>query len=401
MSGRGAKGGVDLVGAGDMIGSAVQSFGPGKGAIRVASWPRTSQPYVDLFYRALEPYGIHVVHDLRIDVNELRSYAQSLDAVHIHWPESIWRYRGSAIPWRLRHFASLRGIDAFRRYLRLARRFGVRILWTVHNIEHHEGSNLVDRCGYLLLARHADLVICHSNWCRDEVLARYGRKPETTIVMPHGNYDGVFPRASHRESTLARIGLPTNSRTLLCFGLIRSYKGFDLAIEAVRQLGDGYQLIIAGQALSTRYGERLFDEARHLRNVRLIMERVDDQQLADLVHASDCVLLPYRQVTGSGVLLTALTLERAVIVSDLPYFREVLSREPDAGVLFPPSDAHGLTRAVETFFELPLGRRIAAARSLADRFDWADVTKPVVAWLRREFATLAHTPTHEALNPPR
>ena len=77
-----------------------------------------------------------------------------------------------------------------------------------------------------------------------------------------------------------------------------------------------------------------------------LQQELHDVDLANLLHAADCVVLPYLEIVGSGALAACLTLARGVVVSDLPYFRESLAREPDAGVFFRPGDAPGLAAAV-------------------------------------------------------
>ena len=354
----------------------------GDSPIRIASWPFAgTNHYIELFYRALEPYGVRLIRGLRIEDAFLRDHAGEFDAIHIQWiPEDMWRGRGIGVAGRLY------GVAGLWRYLALAKSLGLRILWTVHDIEHLEGGGLADRCGYRLLARCADLCICHSEWCRQQLLDRYGGRASATFVIPIGNYDGVFPPPQDRQNTLARLRLHEGRRTLLCHGLVRPYKGFDLAIEAVGRLGPDYQLIVAGNPQDSWWRERLRTLAAGSPNVALVLERLDDQTISDLADLADCFLLPYRHITGSGALLTALTFERGVVASDLPYFRETLSPEPEAGVLFAPGHVEALAAASRAFFAIPLNRRCAASRRLADRYAWTQAITPIARWLQREFS---------------
>ena len=103
--------------------------------------------------------------------------------------------------------------------------------------------------------------------------------------------------------------------------------------------------------------------------------------VADLLHTADCVLFPYRKITGSGALAAAQTFGRGVVVSDLPYFREMLAAEPLAGEFFPAGDAAGLAAAVRRFFDATLAERHVASRRLADRCTWEKAVAPVAAWM--------------------
>lgn len=342
--------------------------------LRIAHWPPTDggNPYLRLYTKALQAHDVVPVFDLRINDSSLIRLAPSLHAIHFHqYTEGIWRTRGRSL------FQHSRGLFGFWKYLRLAKKLGLKLIWTVHDIEHHEGFSPLDRLGYRILAKYADLVICHDQHTRKEFLLRYRGKAERTVVMPIGNYDDAFPAPRAREGTLQKLGLP-NVKTLVGFGSIRQYKGFDLAIAAMRELGDGFQLIVAGQPIAPNVGDELRQKANGLANVHLLLERINDQLAADLLHAADCVVLPYRYITGSSALLSAFSLGRGVVASDLPFFRETLACEPEAGVLVSPDDVAALVSGVRRFFSGDVAARHAAARRLADRYSWSEVVRPVV-----------------------
>ena len=102
------------------------------------------------------------------------------------------------------------------------------------------------------------------------------------------------------------------------------------------------------------------------------------------------MLLPYLQIFGSSALSLCLALGRGVVASDLPYFREVLAMEPQAGVLAKPGDPAALARAIEEFFSGPPSppspMRHEAARRLGERLAWDKIIGPIGEW----FATKGH-----------
>ncbi len=110
-----------------------------------------------------------------------------------------------------------------------------------------------------------------------------------------------------------------------------------------------------------------FEAYGGLPNVSFLSQEFGDLDLANLLVPSDCVILPYLDIVGSSALAESLTLGRGVVLSDLPYFRESLATEPDAGVFFRPGDAAVLDHAVTTFFSLDISRRKAAASRLAKK----------------------------------
>jgi beta-1,4-mannosyltransferase len=346
--------------------------------INIAYYPSHAiqdNPYFDLYHGALKKYGIGICNG-SINNDFLRSHHEEFGAFHIQWgPENIWRLRGYSTA------ARARGVFGLMRFCRLSRSLGIKLLWTVHDLEHHEGSDSIDRWGHWVLSKYADLIICHSDWCRHELMRRFSSAPSRILVIPHGNYDGAYPQPRPREIVRTEWGLDLDSPLMLCFGLIRPYKGYDLAIDVMNELGDRYQLLVAGHPTVPDFSSYLKMRAQKLKKVRLHLQKLTIQQVADLLHATDCILFPYRKITGSGALSAALTFERGVVVSDLPYFQETLAEEQEAGEFFSVGDACALESAIVRFFSLSIDRRQAAARRLADLHSWDRVVKPVAHWV--------------------
>lgn len=351
--------------------------------ITLSTWPAVTHEnqYLQLYYGALAHHDVVLGPLLEINDRFLMNNRGRVQVLHVQWgPEQFWRSRGT------RWYHRLRGVLGLRSFFKLARSMGIRIVWTLHDIEHHEGSSLIDRLGYRVLTKYADLCICHDDFTAEQFVQRLGGRAEQTVVMPHGNYDGVFPAPAPRTQTLERLGLDPTRKTLVCQGFVRHYKRFDLAMDALGELRDDYQLIIAGHPIDASYGDELRRRGEGLPRCRMLLKKLTDQELADLVNASDCVLLPYDKITGSGALLTVATLGRGVVASDLPYFRGLLQLEPNAGVLFESGNVHALADAIRRFFEESPASRGQAARRIADRFAWDEVVQPVVAWFRQTFA---------------
>jgi glycosyltransferase involved in cell wall biosynthesis len=348
--------------------------------IRVLSFPRDdTNPYFDLFYGALRPYGVRVAYAGRLDETLLRP-DRDFDLLHFHWSiELFWRWR------RWGSTSEALGLIGWGQFLSRARRAGVRLAWTAHELRPPEGGRWFDQIGYALCARAAELCICHSEHLRSRLIRRFRLDSRKVLATPIGTYFGVFPPPHASALTRAAHGVPPGRRLLVCFGNLRPRKGIEVAMEAARRLGDDYGLIVAG-APASRASQAWFEEiARRVPdypNLRFHGARLDHQALGDLLHAADAVLLPYREIYGSSALSACLAVGRAVVASDLPYFRETMRAEPLAGVLARPGDAQAMARAVDTFFAAGAERRHDAARRLGERLAWPNVIAPVGEWFR-------------------
>ena len=344
-------------------------------SLRIAVRPHPADcpnPYLRLFYQALEPAGVTVAEPLNVNDHWLREHAPAVDAIHIHWPETIWRPTPAAA-------GTLKRIVGLLSFLRLAGRLGIKRVWTVHNIVPHEARTGVDFLGSLALARSADLLICHSEETAEAVRRRY-RPRGSIVVMHHGNFAGVYPQPRPREMVLRDIGLDPNRPVVACLGEQRPYKGLDVARAAFERLGGAVQLIVAGQPHAEM--PPILADLRSTDAV-VLNRRVSDQEFADITSAADIVWLPYHHVTGSSVILASLTLGTAVVASDLPFFREVLEQEGPAGRLAPAGDAAAVAVATMALLQIPRDARRAAALAIAARFDWTDTVTPVADVIAR------------------
>ena len=353
---------------------------------QLASFPASNKgnPHLDLLYQALAEQGIDRTSEAQFDLAWLARRRGDIDAIHIHWPERIWRGRIRGRLDRVRKaitFSQIRQLMNLRRFLRKARKLGIKVLWTVHNIEHHEGASWIDRCGYRTLARHSDLLITYGASSETALRDQY-RDVGRTLVMGHGNYAGQYPKPRPRHEVLADLGLDPDKPMVCCVGIVREQKGFELAIDAVRQLHGMVQLVVAGQLHSS------IDEASFRRQIdttpgaTLVGRQVSDQEFADIVGASEAVLLPYRQVTGSGVLFAAWSLSRGVIASDLPFFKEMTAAAGKAGTLFRAGDAEDLAAAITRFVRIASEDRWRAADKMARQYSWEKCIEPLVAVFR-------------------
>jgi glycosyltransferase involved in cell wall biosynthesis len=340
-------------------------------------------PYFRLLHGALARRGVATSGSVQIGVSWLRANRGRIDAVHFHWPETIWRVRRPGA----RHFVS-RAVHASRellrvaRFLREARRLGITRVWTIHNLEPHEGASLWDRVGYCLVGRSADIVVSHSVWSLEEARRGHRIGRGKSIILPMGTMHEAYPPPRPRDTVLAELGLDPALPMVSCLGRLREYKGLDLACAAVERLRGRVQLVVAGPAHSGFDVAALRDALGRVPSSVLLPRRLSDQEFAELMGASDAALLPYRNVTGSAVLLTAIGFGRAVIAADLPYFREVLSAEPDAASLVAGADPAAWADAIGRFFSSPLERRQRAALRLADRYSWDRAVAPLVEALR-------------------
>ena len=355
--------------------------------MRIAAFPagvtQWQNPYFTLCHAALAKRGILVSDDLEIDSRWIEAHGDRVDAVHLHWPEHFWRREFTGTSRIQRAVRAAESLLRLHHFVRAARRRRVQCLWTVHNLEPHEGAYRWDRYGYRLLAHDCDVVICHSQSAAREVRDTYAPRGQV-VVMPIGDPAAAYPRARPRDEVLAEMRLDPHRPVVSCLGRLRPYKGLDIASAAVERLNGRVQLVVGGARHVELDASRIFTAIERSSGV-VIDRELTHQEVADITVASDAVLLPYRAISGSSALLLALGLGRGVITSDLPYFREILAGEPDAGTVVSGWDPDSWANAMLEYLKRGTPElRLGAARRLAARYHWDRCVEPLVNALRTQ-----------------
>jgi glycosyltransferase involved in cell wall biosynthesis len=198
-----------------------------------------------------------------------------------------------------------------------------------------------------------DRVVVHSRWGRG-VLEDFGIEAERLRVIAHPVHASDPPRTD-------------DGHTLLCFGLIRPYKGLGDAIAAAK-LVPGARLLVAGEPLEPI--EPYQEQAGGLAEWRLgyLPPEEVDRAYGDATIA----LFPYRpEIDQSGALLRALGAGVPAVVYDVAGLAEPV-REFGAGRVVPAGDVEGLADAIRELLEHPraLEEARAGARRARDQLTW-------------------------------
>ena len=232
-------------------------------------------------------------------------------------------------------------------FVALCRKRGSKIVLTVHDLLPHDTGEAYKRT-FDELYRMVDAIICHSDHIRTRLGAEFSVPAEKISVIPHGPFFYDLP-ASGLEQTLRTLEVEPNQMLVLWQGIIFPYKGIDLLLRSWQQVeaqADGVCLVIAGTG-----APELLDQIRGqvrqlgLKRVKLHFRFISTEELVALYRAASIVVYPYRAITTSGALATGLALDKAIVASDLPVFRELLTNRENA-LLVNPQDSTELAAAL-------------------------------------------------------
>jgi glycosyltransferase involved in cell wall biosynthesis len=220
--------------------------------------------------------------------------------------------------------------------------------------------------GQRRLYRHFDAVVVHSEHGRARLVGGLGLDPAAVHVIPHG----VF---SHLTELPSRpLPLPETERpVVLCFGLMRPYKGIDVLLEAWGESWEAELWVVGLPKMDIRPLQ-----AAAAANVRFVPRFITDSELPAYFRRADLVVLPYREIDQSGVLSTALAFGNAIVASDVGGFGEFAAH--GAAQLVPPGDPAALREVLEELLrDAPARSRLAAAAraAAAGPYSWQSVAR--------------------------
>jgi beta-1,4-mannosyltransferase len=229
--------------------------------------------------------------------------------VHVSFPNEVFRNRSKTIT-LARYVLCLAS-------LRIAKKLGRHIVWTVHNLANHEGYHA--RLEARFMDRYTDLVdlsVHMSEAGRDVATARYPRltaKPAT--IIPHPHYGAAIGAGASREAALAALGLPADCRLILAFGAVRRYKNLLKLIHAFNDLpGDNNRLLVAGFPLDARLADAMRATVADGR-VTLMLRGITEAEISTLFGAATLVVAPYLDILNSGTAFMSLTYGRPILVT--------------------------------------------------------------------------------------
>jgi glycosyltransferase involved in cell wall biosynthesis len=244
---------------------------------------------------------------------------------------------------------------------------------SLHGSDLAQANGLYARAARRVFAR-ADAIVVHSSEMRERALAA-GASPERLLQIAHGVEVDLFWRASEvRETT-----------RLLAVGRLSHEKGFDVLLDALRQIPPTakWELEIVGEGpLRAELARQA--EASGLRRVRFL-GGLPPTQLRERLAAADVLVVPSRREGFGVVALEGMAAQLPVIATTVGALPEIITPN-ETGLLAPPDDAPALRDAL-----LSLLHDRARARTLGehgrrvveDRYSARVVNEPLAQLYQR------------------
>ena len=286
---------------------------------------------------------------------------KKVDVLHLQWlpfleVSSIERFFLKAI-----HFVSPR----------------TKFLLTVHNLYPHnctEKGKKAYKKRFSLVEHFFDKFIVHLEISKKKFCSEFCIEKNRVDVIPHGVFvPKFFYNIPHKNG---------EKLNLIMYGNQSHYKGTDVLVDALALLPKEYKkkvhALIVGKT-SLDYLSVLKGKAQNL-DVNFIPEFVPDNELYEYINESDVIVLPYREISQSGVLLLALNFKKMIIASDLPSFKETLAGIED-DVFFESGNPQSLADVIKKFIDRNIDekKQMNVLDGLKTRYSWENVAKQYVS----------------------
>ena len=186
-----------------------------------------------------------------------------------------------------------------------------KVIFTAHNILPHNSEESFKNI-YGKIYRKVDKIIVHDKTTKFDLLKLFSISENKVKVIPHGllNIAGKGEELKVKKPIL----------TFAMLGNLSKYKGLDIIIDA--WMGSDYllnnnsvELVIAGTPKKEVLGD--LNKVAEAPNIKLFDKYLDSDDFNNLLLKSDVLLLPYKEISQSGVLLSGLKYKKTFIVSNI------------------------------------------------------------------------------------
>lgn len=250
----------------------------------------------------------------------------------------------------------------------LARLKGHKVVLTVHNVNAGKRDNndtYYNRFTLHMLYNLCNHLIVHTEKSKQELIEEFKVTPDKVSVIKHGMNNKVTTVGLSKLEARAKLDILSDRKVVLFFGNIDHYKGLDLLIESLNHipygLSDNITLLIAGNIKSKDYFNQIqlqIDSSNFRRNIIAHIKYIEDEDIEQYFAASDCIVMPYRDIYQSGVLFMAYNFGLPIIATDVGNFRNDIIHDK-TGMIIEEIDPKSIALKIVEYFDSRMYKNIA------------------------------------------
>jgi D-inositol-3-phosphate glycosyltransferase len=250
--------------------------------------------------------------------------------------------------------------------------FPFKTIVTIHDV--FSFFNMSNRISEYCILKWVDGIIVHNQASFNDLKSKHSHLSKITII-PHGNYLPFIKKIEKPKIISQKL-------EILFFGQIKEVKGLEILLKALKiavAKNKKIHLTIAGKPSRTNFKKytELIDELCLEDNVTAFLRYIDDSEIETLYKNSDLIVLPYKMISQSGVLLLSMSYGLPVLTSDLPAFTEIIS-DNNTGFIFESENPESLAnKLIEIYDNKDLLYKVTLNSNILihEEFDWQLIGK--------------------------
>jgi len=263
----------------------------------------------------------------------------------------------------------------------LSKILGMKVVYTIHDVVSFENTRSNDRLSNWIYKR-ANKIITHNKFSKEIFRAHYKNINTEIDIIPHGNYIPFLEVKEDKKLSRNYLRIPQEKKVLLFFGMIKKVKGLEVLLQAMKKVianNSDVFLVIAGRVWENDFSiyQKIIND-NNLSDYCLIHNKFIPHEDVDHYYASsDLIVLPYKRIYQSGVLMMSMSYEKAVIVSDLPPLIEVVE-DMKTGFVFESENSESLSEKLNRILSDTNKLeevRIEGSNHIKSKYDWLEIGK--------------------------
>lgn len=234
------------------------------------------------------------------------------------------------------------------------------VVITLHSAWNHDTINeplkplkrIYVRLNNHMVAFVADHILFLSENCKEDFLKCVSLDSDNFEVFPHGIPTDT--KAMCTKQAKDEFGFEENEFVIVEPGYVRKEKGHDIFIELAKQCPN-YEFLIAGGCQNGRQDE-YYRQLQDLAPSNVTITGVlDDDQFHATFNAADLIVLPYRDVSQSGIFNWCVAYGLPVVCSNSGYFQD-LNEDHGCVGLFNIDNTDEMVESITSIIEDPQKR---------------------------------------------
>lgn len=256
-----------------------------------------------------------------------------------------------------------------------------KLVATIHNTDPFHGEkNFFKSFGFNKLLQKYDFLLTHTRYSK-KILVNKFKVSELKIkvinIPLYGDLKPIKETPNYEKKEYINV---------LFFGTLSKYKGLDLLIDSIGKLDlldlKKIKFTIAGKPIMDI--DPLIEEANKLdiqNNITWHLGWISDDVIHQLFLKADLIILPYKNIDGSAVLVQSMEYNLPVIASDIGGFSELIINNK-TGFLVDIDDPDSIKNIFTYIIKNPdiLNNMSKEVRSEAIKLpSWDDMAKSVIS----------------------